>query len=187
MPHIRAAMSAALAVLGMLACLLVSGLLVALAILARVERRHEEAVGVRTEDRPTHEGTSGDIHLVVGFPASVALDDVLVGECRSVTPSDAAEVLAPLVARIDEASHGYAEFGVFHSIDVRPVDGTRFVYVHARTRKPLATFVDLASRARHRATLERLVAIAPLGIIEIEIGRAELTTDPARARPAAMR
>jgi len=186
MPHIRAAMSAALAVLGSIACLLVSGLLLALAYLARVEKRHEDAVGIKTSDRPTHEGKSGDIHLVLGFADEGALDALFVRAVETVEPATTRTVLESLAAKIGVATHGHAEFGVFRRIAVRPVDGVALVYVHARTRKPVGTFVDLGSRDRHEKTLKALVELAPDSIVELDVGRADVSSDPALGRPVAL-
>lgn len=183
MPHIRLAMSAALAVLGSLACLLVSGLLIALAMLARVERRHEEAMGIRTEDRPVHVGASGDVHLVLGFPAARALDPKFARDVAAVSREDARATLRALVDSLDEATHGHAEFSVFRPIAVRAASDASLVYVHARVRKPVAAFVDLGARDEYRRTLESLAALAPDGIIELRLGRATITTDPALGRP----
>lgn len=180
-------MSAALTLLGSVACLLVAGLLAALALLARVERAHEESVGVRTEDRPVHSGSSGDVHLFVGFPASTTLDPRFGSASHAVPASDAADLLRALASSLDGATHAHADFGRFQPIAVREVPAIQLVYVHARTRKPVPTFVDPADRAAYPRTLEAIAALAPAGIVELRVGRATYGTDPAFARPVPLR
>lgn len=184
MPHIRPAMSAALAILGSVACLLVVGLLLALALLARVERAHEESVGVRTEDRPVLAGASGDLHLYLGYPDVTVLGSAALADPAEVAVADAAALFGALAAELPRATHGHADFGRFQTTPLRETPGAgTVVYLHVRTRSAIPTFVGTTRRADYARTLAALEGLGTAGLVSVRFGRVPYSTDPALGRP----
>lgn len=183
-------MSFALLVVGSVACLLVLLLLLALSWLSRVERAHEAAVGVRTEERPDRAGSSGDLHLFLAFPdehvASVRGLAERVSPSHAVPPEGFAEVVSALLASLPHATHGHAEYGHFRKIRVQAAPGATLVYLNARVRRPITTMLELGDRAAWRATLEALATITPAELVEASLELPVPTTDPAAGRPTSL-
>lgn len=184
-------MSFALLVVGSVACLLVLFLLGSLALVSRVERRHEEAVGVRTEDRPDRAGTSGDLHLFLAF-AEDGLGELaaLAQQFQPTTvvaPAAYPHLIAALRERLPDALRGHAEYGHFRKIRASGVAGAVLVYLQVRTRRPVQTMLDAGERPAWARTLSSLAALGPEELVEVTFELARPSTDPAAGRPVPLR
>lgn len=181
-------MSVGLLVVGAIACLLVMGLLGALAVLSKVEARHEARVGILTSERPRHAGTSGDVHLFLALPAAEA--DAFrgrlapFGKTGAVPPERFAELADILGAAFARATHARADYGHFRKIRAQGVDATVLLYANVRTRRPITQMLEPAERAAWQRTLEALVALGPADVVEASVELAKPTTDPAAGKLA---
>lgn len=172
-----------LVVLGLMSCVMLFALAVT-AYAVRVERRHFAERGVDPEAPRIRAGSSSsDVHVLVGFPAERAPNELVsaIGGLMDVTGLRG--VAADLTAALPDASHAHVSCAHFHDIAPFKLPGEGVaIYLRVRSRQAVALPEGNVDRGLVATLLARLAEVEGAALVEAKARVVKPSSDPASAR-----
>lgn len=167
-----------------LVLLVVLAALVTGAYALRVERRYHALRGTDPEAPRLRAGSSsGDLHVLVRFEEAKAPRELVEAIGGMLDAAGLRGASRDLIAALPDASHAHVSCAHFHDIAPKrpPKDGVH-LYVHVRTRTPIALPAGDIDRALLADLLGRFIALEDDAVVEAKAVVVKTSSDPAAAR-----